>query len=208
MDTFETQLIPRGQVMKLRMLPVGRARWRGAEFAEELNRMLAFYVRAQLVACLIIGLESFLLLVLLRVPYALVLGAAAGLLEFIPLLGPLLAVGAAVLLASTQSAALGLLAFGLLAAMRVTHDYAVYPRLIARGTRLPPAAIILSILCGAELGGVPGLFLSIPMTVVLSISWRHMTRGMGPQGWWRALFVDEEPADRPAVRVKSGRHRD
>ena len=158
----------------LRLVPRGRLRWRGRDFFEDVNTTLAAYIRAQLIACLLIGAACAIGFALLGVPYAVVLGILAGLLEFIPLAGPL-AIGAlAVVFAGFHSgfkaAAMTLL---FLVVLRIVEDYVVYPRIIGRGIHLHPLAIILAILCGAELGGLAGIFLSIPIVAVLSVASRH-----------------------------------
>ncbi len=179
----------------LRLLPAGRTRWRGAELVDEVNRTLAFYVRVQLVACLIIGVECFLGYAVLRVPYALILGVLACLLEFIPMVGPITAGAAAVLLARTHSASLAMATLAFVILVRAVHNYAVYPRLIARGTKLHPLAIILSILCGAELGGIAGLFLAIPLTAVISVAYRYAMLQLGSEGLVQSIMHVEEPPD-------------
>src|SRR5690606_17020017 len=72
----------------LQMIPQGRLRWRGDEFFQDVNRTLAAYIRAQLIACLLIGTICSVGFALIGVPYALTLGIIAGALEFIPLVGP------------------------------------------------------------------------------------------------------------------------
>src|SRR6266699_1263990 len=74
----------------LQMLPRGRWRWRGDEFFQDINSTLAAYIRAQLTACLFIGLICALGFTLLGLPSPLVLGIIAGICEFVPLIGPLL----------------------------------------------------------------------------------------------------------------------
>ena len=78
------------QRFALRLLPEGRIRWRGRDFIQEINQTLALYVRAQLIACVLIGITCWVGFALLGVPYALVLGVLAGLLEFVPLVGPVI----------------------------------------------------------------------------------------------------------------------
>ncbi|MFS8087445.1 MAG: AI-2E family transporter, partial [Acidobacteriota bacterium] len=73
----------------LAMLPRGRLRWRGDEFFQDVNSTLAAYIRAQLTACLLIGVISSVGFALIGLPSPLVLGLIAGLCEFIPLVGPL-----------------------------------------------------------------------------------------------------------------------
>ena len=158
----------------LRLVPRGRLRWRGRDFFQDVNATLAAYVRAQLIACLIIGVACTIGFALMGVPYAVVLGILAGLLEFIPLAGPLTIGALAVVFAGFHS---GLPAAGatlvFLVILRIVEDYVIYPRIIGRGIHLHPLAIILAILCGAELGGLAGIFLSIPVVAILSVAFRH-----------------------------------
>ena len=74
----------------LQMLPRGRWRWRGDEFFQDISGTLAAYTRAQLTACLFIGVVCSIGFAFLGIPSALVLGFMAGLFEFVPLIGPLL----------------------------------------------------------------------------------------------------------------------
>src|SRR6185503_2345861 len=73
----------------LLMLPRGRWRWRGDEFFQDVNSTLAAYIRAQLTACLLIGVVCALGFTLLGLPGGLVMGFIAGVFEFVTLAGPL-----------------------------------------------------------------------------------------------------------------------
>src|SRR5437764_14985755 len=73
----------------LAMLPRERLRWRRDEFFQAVNSTLAAYIRAQLTACVLIGVISSVGFALMGMPSPLVLGLIAGLLEFVPLVGPL-----------------------------------------------------------------------------------------------------------------------
>jgi predicted PurR-regulated permease PerM len=163
----------------LRMLPRGRLRWRGDELFQDVNSALAAYIRAQLIACLLIGVVCTVGFMILGVPYALVLGIVAGVLEFIPLAGPLVVGILAVLVASFHSSgtAVGTLVF--LVILRIVHDYVTYPRIIGSGIHLHPLAVILAILCGAELAGIAGIFLAIPVIAIVSVSYRHWMEHRG-----------------------------
>jgi predicted PurR-regulated permease PerM len=157
----------------LRVLPRGIWRWRGDEFFDEVNSTLAAYIRAQLLACLLIGTVCTLGFSLIRLPYALLLGVVAGLLEFIPLVGPLVVAVLATLVASFYSAKQAMAVVAFLSILRIVHDYVVYPRLIGQGIHLHPLVVILAILAGAELGGMAGMFLAIPVVAVVSVCYRH-----------------------------------
>jgi predicted PurR-regulated permease PerM len=167
----------------LQMLPRGRWRWRGDEFFQDINSTLAAYIRAQLTACLFIGVVCAIGFTLLGLPSPLVLGIIAGVFEFVPLVGPLLvallAAVAAMLHGGLFPAFLVLL---FLAVLRIAQDYFVYPRLIGQGIQLHPLAVIIAILSGAELAGVAGIFLAIPVVAILTVSYRHWLEHRGSEG--------------------------
>jgi predicted PurR-regulated permease PerM len=165
------------------MLPKGRWRWRGDEFFQDVNSTLAAYTRAQLTACLIIGLICSLGFTLLGLPGGLVMGVIAGVFEFVPLVGPLLIAVMAALLALLHAcpfSAFVILLF--LGVVRIAEDYFIYPRLIGQGIHLHPLAVIFAILSGAEIGGVAGIFLAIPVVAILTVIFRHWMEHRGSEG--------------------------
>ncbi len=174
------------RAIALQTLPQGRWRWRGRELLQDINTTLAVYIRAQLIACLLIGTVCTIGFSLIGVRYALVLGIISGLFEFIPLLGPLVVAGIATLIASVYSMkqALGVVVF--LGILRIVHDYIVYPRIIGHGLPLHPFAVIVAVLCGAALASVPGIFLAIPTVAILSVGYRHWLEHIGSE----ALVAD------------------
>ena len=66
--------------------------------------------------------------------------------------------------------------------LRIVQDYVVYPRLIGQGIHLHPLAVIIAILSGAELAGVAGIFLAIPVVAILTVSYRHWLEHRGSEG--------------------------
>jgi predicted PurR-regulated permease PerM len=182
----------------LQMLPRGRWRWRVDEFFQDVNSTLAAYIRAQLTACLLIGVICTLGFVVLGVPFPLVLGVLAGLLEFIPLVGPLTVAIIAALVTSfspdANTSAIWVVLF--LGVLRITHDYAIYPRLVSHGIHLHPLAVILAILSGAELAGIAGIFLAIPVIAIGTVSYRHWLEHRGSEGLVADIL---QPAERTAT---------
>jgi predicted PurR-regulated permease PerM len=166
----------------LAMLPRGRLRWRGDEFFQDVNSTLAAYIRAQLTACLLIAGFCSVGFALLGLPSPLVLGLIAGMLEFVPLVGPLAVAILAILLALLHSGfglAFAVLIF--LGVLRIIQDYVIYPRLIGQGIHLHPLAVILAILAGAEIAGVAGIFLAIPVIAIITVSYRHWLEHRGSE---------------------------
>lgn len=167
----------------LQMLPRGRWRWRGDEFFQDVNSTLAAYIRAQLTACLFIGIVCAVGFTLLGLPSPLVLGVIAGVFEFVPLVGPLMIAVVAAILAMLHAGPFSaLMVFVFLVVLRIVQDYAVYPRLIGQGIHLHPLAVIIALLAGAELAGVAGIFLAIPVVAILTVSYRHWLEHRGSEG--------------------------
>jgi predicted PurR-regulated permease PerM len=166
----------------LAMLPRGRLRWRGDELFEDINSTLAAYIRAQLTACLLIGVLCTIGFWLIGLPSPLVLGLIAGVFEFVPLVGPLmvaLLAAALALLGKGFGTAFVVLLF--LGVLRIVHDYVTYPKIIGTGIHLHPLAVILAILAGAEVAGVAGIFLAIPVIAILTVAYRHWLEHRGSE---------------------------
>jgi len=147
------------------------------EFVEnvinDLNDMLAHFIRAQLTLAGLALLVYIVFLGLMRVPYALVLGTAGGILEFIPVVGPFVAavlmLGVALLM-SYQHLLLLVMFLGI---WRLIQDYVTLPRIMGKSVQLHPLAAIFGVLAGGEMAGVIGVFLSIPVMASLRIVWQR-----------------------------------
>jgi predicted PurR-regulated permease PerM len=140
---------------------------------QDLNQMLAQFIRAQLTLAAFSLVAYSAILGAMRVPYALMLGTAGGALEFVPVAGPLLA-GAAMMvvavLAGYQHWAFLLL---FLFVRRMIQDYVISPRVMGVSVELHPLAALFGILAGGEIAGILGVYLSIPVMASLRIVWRR-----------------------------------
>ena len=166
----------------LAMLPRGRLRWRGDEFFQDVNSTLAAYIRAQLTACVLIGVICSVGFALIGLPSPLVLGLIAGFCEFVPLVGPLTVAILALVLALLHSGfGMAFVVLLFLGVLRIVEDYVIYPRIIGTGIHLHPLAVILAILAGAEIAGIAGIFLAIPVIAVLTVMYRHWLEHRGSE---------------------------
>jgi len=139
----------------------------------DLNQMLAQFIRAQLLLAAFSFVAYLAFMEVAGVPYALVLGTAGGLMEFIPVVGPLVAAAVilGVALLMTYPHWLVLLVF--LAGWRLVQDYVISPRIMGKSMELHPLAAIFGVLAGGEIAGVLGIYLSIPIMASLRIVWRR-----------------------------------
>lgn len=167
----------------LRMFPAGRWRYRAEVVMADVNTTLAAYTRAQLISCVIIAVICTTGFYVLGLKYALLLGILAGIFEFVPLLGPV-TIGLIVTVTAAASddpwKALYVAIF--LIVLRIIHDYVTYPRIVRGGIHLHPLAIILSVLGGEQVAGIPGVFLSIPIVAVATVFYRHILEHHGRRG--------------------------
>lgn len=139
----------------------------------DLNQMLAHFIRAQLILAALTLVMYSAFLGILRVPYALVLGTIGGLLEFIPVVGPLVAaviiLGGALLLGYKHWLVLVIF----LGAWRLMQDYVSSPRIMGHSMELHPLAAIFGVMAGGEVAGILGIYLSIPVMASLRIVFRR-----------------------------------
>jgi predicted PurR-regulated permease PerM len=180
------------RVALLRMVPVGDWRSRVEAVMSDVNRTLAAYTRAQLLSCLLIGVICTIGFYLLGNNYALLLGVLAGVLEFIPLIGPLTVGIVATLVGSLQSGWQALWTVVFLVVLRVMQDYLIYPRIIREGIHLHPLAVILSVLAGEQVAGIPGVFLAIPIVALLTVIYKHVLEHSGSTGLFTGLLEPKE----------------
>lgn len=110
------------------------------------------------------------------VPYAVLLATVAAALEFIPVFGPLTASILIVLVALFTGFGHALLIIGFLAGYRLFQDYILTPHLMSSGVALHPLLVIFGALAGEEIGGIPGMFLAIPVMATLRIIYVRASR--------------------------------
>ncbi|MGI8495857.1 MAG: AI-2E family transporter [Pyrinomonadaceae bacterium] len=195
------------RVQVLRLFPSGDWRSRVESVLHDVNKTLAAYVRAQLISCLLIGSVCTLGFYIIGVNYALLLGIVAGVFEFVPLIGPLTIAVTTIIIASLESPWEALYVFIFLGVLRIVQDYVLYPRIIREGIHLHPLAIILSVLAGEEVAGIPGVFLSIPIVALLTVLYRHVIEHSGGGGLVANILAPKESeidktlsTDVPAVK--------
>jgi predicted PurR-regulated permease PerM len=139
----------------------------------DIHVMLAHFIRAQLILAVLSAVIYTIVLLLLRLQYGVGLGVIGGALEFIPVVGPLVAAVAIIFIALLTAYKHLLVLLIFLGAWRLIQDYVNAPRIMGRQTELHPLAALFGVLAGAEIAGVIGVYLSIPIMASLRIVWRH-----------------------------------
>jgi predicted PurR-regulated permease PerM len=179
----------------LRMFPAGRWRIRAEAVMSDVNSTLAAYTRAMLISGLLIATVCTIGFYFVGLRYALLFGILAGIFEFVPLIGPL-TIGLIVTLAAlfSDDPWKGLYVAIFLIVLRLTHDYVTYPRIVRGGIHLHPLAIILSVLAGEQVAGIPGVFLSIPIVAIITVLYKHILEHTGNTGFFSGWLEPEKVA--------------
>ncbi len=144
----------------------------------ELGLIWNAYLRGQIILGIIMGVTTGITAAILGLPQPLVLGLLAGLLEFIPNIGPIIAAIPAILFALfTESSTIPGLS-GLAFALIVTAAYfilqqsealVIVPRVMGRNLDLHPFVVMVSVLFGAALAGLPGVLLAAPTIATMRL---------------------------------------
>lgn len=149
-------------------VPEGPRRALADEVLADINVLLASYMRALVLLAVCTFTAYSIFFSIMGVPYSVLLAALAGVLEFIPMIGPLSAGVIIVLVAALAGAhALAVLIF--LGAYRVFQDYVLSPHLMGQGVELHPLLVLFGVFAGAEVAGIPGTFLSVPILALARI---------------------------------------
>ena len=131
-----------------------------------IEEKLGSWLRGQLVLSVIIGLLSYIGLTVMGIPYALPLSLIAGVLEVIPVIGPIIAAIPAILIAVVFSPFLGLGVAALYFVIQQLENHLIVPQVMKRAVGLNPLVVILAIAIGSKLLGLAGALLAVPLAVV------------------------------------------
>lgn len=139
-----------------------------------LDRTVGAYLRGELLLMLIIGVMQTIALTLLGLDYALLLGVIAGLLEIIPNIGPTLAAVPAILVALTRSPLLALVTALVANLVQNIENSLIVPRVLGGSMGLHPVVMMVMLVIGTEIAGLPGLILAPILTAVLRDVYRYL----------------------------------
>lgn len=145
-----------------------------ATIVKDLHSVFGEYVRALVLLCALTFVVWAVLFLIAGVPYALVLAAIGGALEFLPVVGPVAAGITIVSVALFSGFAHPWLLALFILIWRLLQDYVSSPLIMGRGVELHPGLVIFGVLAGGELAGVAGMFLSVPVIAGLRVVWRRL----------------------------------
>jgi predicted PurR-regulated permease PerM len=173
---------------------------------EQVSILLSRYVRGQLLLVVIMSTATTIGLTVFGVPFSLLLGLVTGVLEVIPIIGPITAGAVACLVALGNPNPFGwsqLVYVGAIALMytvlRHAEDYFVIPLVIGRIVRLHPAVVIFALLSGGAVFGLIGVVLAVPVAATLRLVLIYVSAKLRDEDPYPRLEEElAEEGERPA----------
>lgn len=138
-----------------------------SEIINKLEYNLGGWARGQLLLMLLVGLLTYVGLLVLGIPYALPLALLAGIFEIIPYLGPILAAVPVVILGFSISPFLGFASVGLAILIQQLENYVFVPKIMEKTTGVSPIITLIALAVGYELAGIVGMIISVPVVIIL-----------------------------------------
>ncbi len=139
------------------------------ELVNKSQGKIGAWFRGQVFLSLIIFLVTWVALSLAGVKYAMTLALIAGILEIIPIIGPIIAAIPAVLVALSQGWWLGLIVLLIYIVVQQLENHILVPKVMEKAVGISPVLVILGVLAGAKLGGILGMFIAVPVIAGLSV---------------------------------------
>ncbi|ABA22345.1 Protein of unknown function UPF0118 [Trichormus variabilis ATCC 29413] len=140
---------------------------RRIRFTNIMRRSFLGFFRGQLLLCLFLTSSTFIIFLLLQVPFALILSVIVGILDIIPGIGATLGVGTITLIVLSQDVWLALKVLVACVVLQQIQDNLISPRIMQGALNLNPVVVFFALLVGARVAGLLGVFISIPITGVI-----------------------------------------
>lgn len=130
---------------------------------------LADWMRAQMILSGAVAVLTYVGLLIIGMPYALVLGLLAGVLELVPYAGPVIAAVPAIFLALSISPLKAVLALGVYVLVQQSESHLLIPKINQKFIGINPIVSIMALLLGARLGGILGVLVAIPIAASITM---------------------------------------
>ena len=145
------------------------------------DRVFGSWVRGQALLGFVVGVATFIGLIVLGTlvdpifgRFAVLLAVIAGLLELLPIIGPILAAIPAVLIAATAGVEAATAALLLYLGIQQVENYFLVPKIQGDATNLHPSVVMLALIVGGTVGGLLGAILALPVTATARDVYRHL----------------------------------
>jgi predicted PurR-regulated permease PerM len=181
------------------------------EIARIVDRVFGQWIRGQLFLGVTVGIATFLGLLILNFlvdpvfgRFALLLAVSAGILELLPIIGPIIAAVPAVLLALTAGPEAAIAALLLYLLVQQVENNVLVPKIQGDAIELHPSAVMFSLVVGGAIAGLLGAILALPVTAAGRDVYRYLFHRLSDEPADRAGAAVREPDE---VRDEADQHR-
>jgi predicted PurR-regulated permease PerM len=187
----------------MRLVPP-RARPKTSRILRDLDRVLGGFIRGQMLVGLVIGAAITIVLLLMHVRYAVLIGVVAGLFDIIPFVGSLVAFVPAVLFALQDGWQHALIVALLIVGIFQAEGHLIQPKIVSDSVGLSPLTVIVAILIGADLLGIAGMFIAVPIVAMLRVLVQDLAPDYPETGSGLAEGVQSDPPKRVTAKKTQG----
>ena len=140
------------------------------------KKIIQSYLSGLLIEAAIVATLNSTGLLILGIDYAIILGVTGALLNVIPYIGGVIAIALPMIIAfvTKESITDVFLVFGVYMIIQFIDNHFIIPRIVASKVKINALVSIIVVLAGAALWGIPGMFLSIPLTAILKLIFDHI----------------------------------
>ena len=150
---------------------VKKHREKAVEVIDQVNSKLGAWLQGQFLLSLSIGFLTWVTLTILHMPFALPLAVLAGLFEIVPTVGPIISAVPAIVVGLTISPNMAIIVIASYLIIQLIENHLLVPRIMQRAVGLNPVIVIIGVIVGGKLLGIPGALLSVPfISLIVLIS--------------------------------------
>lgn len=142
----------------------------------DIDNVFGQFIRGQIIVAALVGILTGIILVLIKVKYAVMLGAFAGISNIIPYFGPFIGIIPTIILALLDSPTKAIYAAGGFIIVQQIECSVLSPKIIGESVGIHPVYVILALIAGGKLMGIAGLIIAVPALAAIKLTMRHVLR--------------------------------
>ncbi|MBQ7503444.1 AI-2E family transporter [bacterium] len=172
--------------------------WRknGVDLLRRVDYVLGNFIRGQLIVCVVIGVCVAVALSLLGIDYAILIGLFTGVIDIIPYVGVAISYVPAFIIALLNKGLLfAIFTVLVLYVLHWIESHILVPAIVGKTLNLPPLTVMAALIAGAELGGIMGMLLAVPITAIIRVCLEFYTEKHPAYG--PLTEEDIQPPDTP-----------
>ena len=168
-----------------------------AEFMKDADRVFSGYIRGQSIDAFLVGSLVTVILLILRIPYAVVIGLLTGIGNLIPYVGPIIGFASLAIVAISEGSMIHLVeGTAVLGLVMAIDGNIINPKLLSDNVEIHPVLVIVALIAGGEIGGVLGMLLAVPCAALLKLQFDRFVER-------RKLQMKQEEAAKSKTKTRN-----